>query len=169
VTPSNDRCDSAEPLPFGTLVTGNSAGARPQDFSSSSSGLECSLHESTRGLFYTFQAPRKEQVELTWTTDAPGRFEVAVLTAGCGSCVEFSDFLEAEDTPISMDFLVDRGAEYVVVVSGEGFSDTGVFQLEVKVGAVGSTGTSSSFPSLFAYSQFFRYRNSILAAALPPK
>jgi predicted DCC family thiol-disulfide oxidoreductase YuxK len=73
---------------------------------------------------------------ITLTTDIPEdrTLEVAIFTSEeCEVCVMYSDFLTAEDTPHTLELATEKSKNYTIVVSGEGFADVGVFQLELEV------------------------------------
>jgi hypothetical protein len=130
--PINDQCETtAKALELAEVVTGDSTGSWPH-------GLEnddCGLHAFSRGLFYAVEGTG-ESMGVTLTTDiAEGRLEVAILknASDCSQCVTISDFLTAEDMPHTTVFDTELNQTYVVVVSGEGFSDSGVFQVELVV------------------------------------
>ena len=65
--------------------------------------------------------------------DSEGRLELAVLTDGCQACQKVCDFLTIEDTPFTLEFETTLGKTYVVAVSGERFSDVGVFDVLLEV------------------------------------
>lgn len=115
-------------MSLNTPVSGDSTAARPH-------GLEdakCSLHKNARGLFYSLTGTGT-LLQMTWSTDAPGRFEVALMTDSCNNCTVVSDFWEAEDTPVTLNLNTEKDKEYIVVVTGEGFGDAGSFSLQVQV------------------------------------
>jgi hypothetical protein len=113
-----------------SLITGDATVAWPHELENPN----CSLHAFSRGLFYSVEGTG-ETMAITLTTDIPEdrTLEVAILTSEeCNECVMYSDFLTAEDTPHTLELATEKSKNYTVVVSGEGFADVGVFQLEME-------------------------------------
>ncbi|CAB9530428.1 expressed unknown protein [Seminavis robusta] len=131
-TPSdNDSCSAPEELVLGAeATTVNTLAAWPH-------GLEndfCSLHAYSRGHFYQVTTAGGEGVQVTLegeTLPDDVRLEIAVLEEGCDTCVAFSEFLTVDDLPHSIEFAATPGTPYVIVVSGERFSDVGIVQIKV--------------------------------------
>lgn len=128
----NDECTTAQGLSTdGMVFSVNTTSAWPH-------GLEnedCSLHAYSRGAFYTVEGTgRVMAVTLSASDLADTRLEMAVLTENCDECIEVSDFLTADETPHTMAFKTTLNQIYVIVVSGERFSDVGAFDIQVEVG-----------------------------------
>ena len=136
-TPSeNGSCQTAETLEMGApAATGNTTGNWPHGLDQD----ECSLHAYSRGQFYSVSTSTGKGVKVTLDASPLAamaedtRLEVAVLTANCQTCVAVSDFLSSEDLPHTMELGVTPGELYVLVVSGQRFSDVGMFQVKVEV------------------------------------
>ena len=128
---SNDMCSTAEPIEPAAPITANTAGAKPHGLKNDM----CSLHADSRGAFYELQGTGNKMY-VTFITDMPeeNRMEIAVVSDDCGTCVTYSDFLTAGDTPHTVHFDSVEGETYKIVVSGERFSDAGEFQLEMEEG-----------------------------------
>jgi hypothetical protein len=134
--PESFSCDAAESLEMGgPAATANTTAHLPHGLNND----ECSLHPYSRGQFYSVSTSTGKGIRVTLEASLLGaltegtRLEVAVMTAECQTCVIFSDFLTAEDLPHTMELGVTPGQPYVLVVSGEGFSDVGMFQVKVEV------------------------------------
>jgi len=132
----NEQCSTAQALRPGETVTADTTGAKPHGLEHD----ECSLHSYSRGTFYKVAGTGRDMaVTVTATEIYVGtRMEIAVLEDVCdsdGQCVEVSDFLDVEDMPFTLPFSTTAGKNYVVVVSGERFSDAGSFQITMEVRA----------------------------------
>lgn len=125
----NDQCSNAQELSdSGTPVAADTTAARPHGLDNDA----CSLHPYSRGTFYSVMGTGQDKAITVTVTemDVESRFEIAVLEEGCdGSCVQVSDFLTAEDTPFTLQFPTIADKNYVVVISGERFSDVGAFEV----------------------------------------
>jgi hypothetical protein len=145
---ANDSCETSgrltlDPLESsGKAVSGNSTPSRPHGLQNA----DCSLIATSRGLFYSFEGTGDTlNVTLTISTDEI-RLELAILTIGCGTCITVSDFSTLDDSPHSITFESEPDELYVVVVSGQGFADVGVFAIEVGVATEDSQiGESGAF------------------------
>lgn len=126
--PTNDQCKTARRLQAGEPITGISNGAWPHGLLND----DCSLNAHSRGLFYSIEGTG-EPISLTLRPDiSDGKLEVAVLSQDdCGKCIIGSEFFSAEDMKHTVAFPSTKNEIYTVVVSGEGVSDAGVFQLSL--------------------------------------
>jgi hypothetical protein len=138
--PENDRCDAAMAITSDAMmVSTDTTAAWPH-------GLEvadCSLHEFSRGAFYTIQGTGGVMAATLDMTTMDGleddtRLELAILSQNCEECIKVSDFLTPEDMPHTLEFETAAGQTYVVAVSGERFADVGAFQITMEVRSFGS-------------------------------
>jgi hypothetical protein len=156
--PYNDRCERAVNLTTTTsaAVTGDSSGAFPHGMENAT----CSLHKDSRGLFYKVLGTGKTLAVTLTTTDATPddvTFEMAILSDTCEQCLAFSDFLMAEETPHTFEFDSEVDQTYILLVSGQGFSDVGSIQLELKVRAMFARLTILSDHRCMPNNYFARY------------
>jgi hypothetical protein len=116
-------------------TTANTTGNWPHGLSND----ECSLYPHSRGQFYSVGTSTGKGVRVTLEASPLAamaedtRLEVAFMTVECQACVAYSDFLTSDDLPHTMELEVTPRLPYVLVVSGEGFSDVGMFQVKVEV------------------------------------
>jgi hypothetical protein len=155
--PDNDRCETAVNLTTtSAAVTGDSSGAFPH-------GLEnatCSLQKDSRGLFYKVVGTGKTlavTLTMTDTNQDDLTFEMAILSDACEQCLAFSDFLIAEDAPHTVAFDSEVDQTYIVLVSGQGFSDAGSIRLEFEVRAMFARLTILSDHRCIKNNDFARY------------
>mmetsp|Transcript_27539 Transcript_27539/g.40685 ORF Transcript_27539/g.40685 Transcript_27539/m.40685 type:complete len:327 (-) Transcript_27539:111-1091(-) len=136
----NDSCDSPSQVdPVSSVVNiRNFDGARPQELDVH----DCGLHFFSRGLFYSFTGTGNAQ-NVTLTIDGDDHLELSILSSGCGECIYHTDFLTQDDSPYVQEFKSQKDKNYIAVVSGETFEDTGSFSLQFdsKAGP-GSSGTN---------------------------
>lgn len=89
----------------------------------------CSLHAYSRGTFYQIQGTG-EPLSIHYRPISEGmRMELAIFPDhNCDFCVASSDFLTSEHS-LRLDTV--KNLTYVVLVSGERFSDAGEYEVEV--------------------------------------
>jgi hypothetical protein len=133
--PSNDRCETSTRLDgLPALEAGNSNGAWPIAFSSAAN-QECSVKESARGLYYSFEGIDGRVAIILSNLEVleGGRFEVALFSNNtCQECITYRDFLftgQEHGFPITL----QAGTNYTLLVAGEGYSDVGTFVIDIKV------------------------------------